>query len=153
MKKKFTVFCICLFIISSCAKQTTDNTDSLKQEIINADISMSDLAVREGFYRALSQYASDEFVKFGEGKFPIVGRKEFDDHYKENPGSKTLTWKSVKAEVAISGELGYTWGNWKMELKDTNYYGNYFTVWKKQNDGSWKMALDGGNSTPPQDNK
>ena len=25
---------------------------------------------------------------------------------------------------------------------------NYFTVWKKQGDGSWKVKLDGGNNTP-----
>jgi hypothetical protein len=28
-------------------------------------------------------------------------------------------------------------------------YGNYMSVWKKQDDGSWKFVLDGGNTTPP----
>ena len=59
-----------------------------------------------------------------------------------------MTWEPVKAEVARSGELGYSWGNWKFVKTDTTFYGNYFTVWKRQKGGKWKVALDGGNSTP-----
>lgn len=146
--KNHTYLLFCLIFLSSCTQKNDDQSEKLRQEIINADISMSDLAVKEGFFRALGQYASDEFVKLNEGTYPVIGKKEFDELYKDKPGSKTLTWKPVKAEVAQSGELGYTWGNWKLVLQDTTVYGNYFTVWKKQSDNSWKMALDGGNSTP-----
>jgi ketosteroid isomerase-like protein len=146
--KKNIIRVICLIFLTSCTKSNIENTEKLKQEILNADVSMSDLAVKEGFYRALNQYASDEFVKLSDGKFPVIGKKAFEEIYKDKSGSKTLSWVPVKADVAQSGELGYTWGNWKMTLIDTTLYGNYFTVWKKQSDNSWKMALDGGNSTP-----
>ncbi len=151
--KYFMLLLFCLLYLSSCTQKNEDRTEQLKQEIVNADLAMSDLATKEGFFRALSQYASDEFVKLNEGSYPVIGKKEFDDMFKDKPGSKSLTWVPVKADVARSGDLGYTWGNWKMVLQDTIFYGNYFTVWKKQEDGKWKMSLDGGNSAPPPEQK
>jgi ketosteroid isomerase-like protein len=46
--------------------------------------------------------------------------------------------------------LGYTWGSYEFlsKDKDGNQHverGKYTTVWKKQTDGSWKVALDMGN--------
>lgn len=124
-----------------------DDKEKYKQEIINTDLSMSELAASEGFNTALAKYASDEFIKFGEEYRPTIGKKEFEEKYKSNPGPKTLTWKPAGCDVSVSGDLGYTWGNWKFVLPDTVLYGNYFTAWKRQSDGSWKMALDGGNQT------
>lgn len=137
-----------LAILVSCSQKNTDNTEELKQEIIKSDLAMSELATKEGFFRALSQYAADDFVKLNEGTHPVIGKKEFEELFRDKPGPKSLTWVPVKADVAQSGDLGYTWGNWKFVAKDTTLYGNYFTVWNKQNDGKWKMTLDGGNSTP-----
>lgn len=125
-----------------------DDLEKMKQEIINADLSMSDLAEKEGFITALSKNAAEDFVKFNDGSYPILSKEEFDKKFEGKTGPKTLTWKPEKADVAASGDLGYTWGYWKFVMKDTTAYGNYFTVWKKQTDGSWKMQLDGGNSTP-----
>ena len=146
--KKLILSVLSLVVLVSCNQKTEVDTEQVKQELIKTEASMCELAVKEGFNRALSHYASDEFVKFTDGNFPITGKKSFDEQYNDKPGSKSLTWVPVKADVAKSGDLGYTWGNWKFVAKDTTLYGNYFTVWKKQNDGSWKMALDGGNSTP-----
>ena len=110
---------------------------------------MSDLTVKEGFIKAIIFYADDNIVKLNDGQFPVVGKMAFIEKYGDQDGPKTLTWEPLKAEVAGSGDLGYTWGNWKFTKPDTTYYGNYFTVWKKQKDGEWKVALDGGNTTPP----
>jgi ketosteroid isomerase-like protein len=109
---------------------------------------MSNLAEKEGFFKAILSYADDNIVKLNDGQFPDIGKKAIEEKYGDNTGPKTLTWEPVNAEVANSGELGYTWGNWKFTTPDTTYYGNYFTAWKKQKDGNWKVALDGGNSTP-----
>jgi ketosteroid isomerase-like protein len=61
-----------------------------------------------------------------------------------------LTWVPVKAEISLSGDLGYTFGNWELFVKssDTTLYGNYVSIWKKQADGSWKYVLDAGCNTP-----
>jgi ketosteroid isomerase-like protein len=65
-----------------------------------------------------------------------------------------ITWKADKAEVARSGELGYTSGTYDMTFSDPagktiSDKGKYVTVWKKQADGSWKVLLDIFNTDMP----
>ena len=69
------------------------------------------------------------------------------------PESTTLTWTPVKAEMAASGDLGYTYGNFVFAGKDKDgklvkHYGKYTSIWKKQKDGHWKVVVDMGNSSP-----
>ena len=79
---------------------------------------------------------------------PIVGRAAIAEVYAKIPGSP-LTWEPTRAEIAASGDLGYTFGNYKIRTGDeVRSHGVYVTVWKKQPDGSWKYVLDGGNGTP-----
>ncbi|MDQ3908756.1 MAG: DUF4440 domain-containing protein [Acidobacteriota bacterium] len=62
-----------------------------------------------------------------------------------------ISWHPAKAEVARSGELGYTSGAYQMTFNDpsgkqVNDRGKYVTIWKKQADGSWKVMYDIFNS-------
>jgi ketosteroid isomerase-like protein len=57
----------------------------------------------------------------------------------------SLNWKASIAEVG--GDLGYTIGNYHMEFEDpegnpVEIEGKFTTVWRKQTDGSWKIAVD-----------
>jgi ketosteroid isomerase-like protein len=73
-----------------------------------------------------------------------VMRPAFDDP------DFTLRWQPQEARILIPGQLGYTKGRFQQHVRDeqgnesvTN--GTYVTVWKKQPDGSWKIAFDTGN--------
>jgi len=142
MKILFAIFCL---VFVSCNE---NNIEKNKRELINADIAMSDLAMKEGFNHSIFLNADTNIVKFQENRLPLIGKNKLAVILEKNGDIKTLSWKPVGADVAASGDLGYTWGNWKYQAPDTTYYGNYFTAWKKQKDGSWKVALDGGNSSP-----
>lgn len=137
-------------VISSCGSSSdfADNKADVNA-IKKADTDFCRYAVKEGFFNAFLKYADKGIIKFSDGRFPVTGIKALSESFKGKPGPKNLIWSPEYGEVAVSGELGYTWGNWIMKTEDTTYYGNYFTVWKKQKDGSWKVKLDGGNSTPP----
>jgi len=60
----------------------------------------------------------------------------------------SLTFTSDRADVAKSGELGYSQGAYTLVLTDPKTKkpftdkGKYVTVWKKQADGSWKAIAD-----------
>ncbi len=144
MRKAFII--IAAFFIS--CQQHINNTAQYKQQMIKADSAMNEMAAKEGFNNAILFYADTNIVKFEGEQLPLIGKAAFAKSFNKNTDLKTISWKPVNAEVAQSGDLGYTWGNWKLVAGDTTYYGNYFTAWKKQKDGSWKVALDGGNSTP-----
>jgi ketosteroid isomerase-like protein len=63
-----------------------------------------------------------------------------------------LTWTPVFADMAASGDLGYTYGTYEFRSKDKDgkavtKHGKYASVWKKQKDGSWKVVMDMGNSS------
>lgn len=64
----------------------------------------------------------------------------------------SLRWQPLAADVSSAGDLGYTYGDYAETTNDkegqpVTLYGRYVTIWKKQADGSWKVAADIG--TPP----
>jgi ketosteroid isomerase-like protein len=65
-----------------------------------------------------------------------------------------ISWHVDRADVARSGDLGYTSGAYEMTFKDAtgkplSDKGKYVTVWKKQKDGTWKVLLDIFNTDLP----
>lgn len=128
--------------------ENPDLSAQSRQEILDVDIAMSDKASKEGFNKTLLEYADDNLVKPKEGEFPVIGKKALEEYWAGDEDTKAITWKPTKAEAAGSGELGYTLGTWTFVTPDTTMYGDYYTIWKKQKDGTWKWIVDGGNNTP-----
>lgn len=65
-----------------------------------------------------------------------------------------ISWQVGRADVAHSGDLGYTSGTYEMTFNDptgktVSDKGKYVTVWKKQKNGSWKVLLDIFNTDLP----
>lgn len=72
-----------------------------------------------------------------------------------SPGFK-LNWRATSAEVASSGDFGYTLGTFELTLNDADgnpqtRQGKYVTVWEKNAEGQWKVLADipNFNSPPP----
>jgi len=66
----------------------------------------------------------------------------------------SLTWSPAIAEVGSAADLGYTIGAYHMKLPDTDgniieIDGKYLSLWKRQPDGNWKIAVDMFNSDGP----
>jgi len=68
-----------------------------------------------------------------------------------NPLARTLYWEPVFADIASSGDMGCTMG--PSRYRDASkadtvvQYGFFFSVWKKQKDGAWKVAVDVGSGS------
>jgi ketosteroid isomerase-like protein len=65
-----------------------------------------------------------------------------------------LSWQVTGADVAKSGDLGYTIGTYEETTAgpkgiQTTDKGKYVVIWKKQADGTWKVVLDVPNSDLP----
>ncbi|HKQ72347.1 MAG TPA: nuclear transport factor 2 family protein, partial [Blastocatellia bacterium] len=65
----------------------------------------------------------------------------------------TLNWEPLRAEVSSAGDLGYTTGPTLTTDDKENHKpirsGYYFSIWRRQSDGGWKVELDIGIKTPP----
>ena len=108
-------------------------------------------AVAEHGQAAFVTYFAEDGVELDNGG-GIVTK---EDMRKEPawPDGTSLTWTPVKADMAASGDLGYTYGTFVFKSKNkegkiVSSYGKYMSVWKKQKDGSWKVVVDMGNSSP-----
>lgn len=68
-------------------------------------------------------------------------------------GGPLLTWQPDVAHVSAGLDLGYTIGKWQFVAGTDSVIssGNYLTVWSKDDDGSWKVAVDIGNDDPSND--
>ena len=137
-----------VIIFVSCTSQPKNLSEESTLEIIAADKAMSDMAIQEGFNKTLLQYADDGVVKFQDGESPVIGNLALEKYWSGKTDTKNISWEPFKAEASSSGDMGYSLGNWKMTTPDTTYYGNYYTIWKRQTDGTWKFVVDGGNNTP-----
>jgi len=60
----------------------------------------------------------------------------------EDHGQRDLAWWPAYAGIARSNDFGFTTG--PFAIGDRPVGGHYFTVWRKQPDGSWKWIFDGG---------
>ena len=121
----------------------------------------SDLLVQleANFAQEVAQHGHDAFLTyFAEDGVEVVDGGGFDnkDAMRKQPPwpeGTTLTWTPVKAEMAASGDLGYTYGNYVYTAKNKDgklvaNYGKYTSIWRKQKDGQWKVVVDMGNSSP-----
>jgi ketosteroid isomerase-like protein len=98
-------------------------------------------------------YFADDGAELVNGGGIVTGKENIRQALGPWGPDLSLTWTPVKAEMAASGDLGYTYGTYVFKDKDKDgklvtAYGKYATVWKKQKDGSWKVVMDMGNSAP-----
>lgn len=66
----------------------------------------------------------------------------------------SLTWEPQWADIADSGDLGWTRGTYTSESPGPDGEvardeGLYVSIWRLQPDGSWKVVMDLGNPTGP----
>jgi ketosteroid isomerase-like protein len=65
-----------------------------------------------------------------------------------------IHWQPHRAEVAHSGELGYTSGTYELSFRPPGGklffdQGKYLMVWRRQSNRSWKVLFDMSNSDLP----
>jgi hypothetical protein len=69
----------------------------------------------------------------------------------KRPG--VLNWRPRFAEIAASGDFGYTCGPWTFQPKTVNdsivANGYFFTIWQKKKGSDWKFIYDGGTDQGP----
>lgn len=128
---------------------TTCCNPSLKptiDDLFEADRNFSKMAMVKGFPTAFIEYAHPDAVLLRPKSMPITGKPAIKNLY-EKADSKGVdfTWEPLAGELAVSGELGYTYGIYTVKKDTALQQGTYVSIWKKDRDGNWKYILDTGN--------
>ncbi|RZJ05526.1 MAG: nuclear transport factor 2 family protein [Brevundimonas sp.] len=99
-----------------------------------------------GIAGSFNKWAAPDAVVIGP-----QGVQRVPDAYPDGPrpaDEPLLTWWPNFAGIARSGDLGFTTGGVEVGGRRA---GHYFTVWKKQADGSWRWVYDGGSGASAAD--
>ena len=68
-----------------------------------------------------------------------------------DPRAVRLEWGPVASGIAASGDFGFTSGPSTLSLRDGSrppQHGAFFSVWKRDAQGRWRVALDVGTPSP-----
>ena len=143
-----TLFIIPLLLATSLAAQEPDSTSSLFN-MREAERNFAKASVMIGRNAAFTENFAEESVIFTDkwltnGKQFWLGRK---------PAAVVLKWEPEFMDIAGSGDFGISTGPWESQEYRPNTEplstGYFLTVWKKDSNGTWKVILDAGSSTPP----
>jgi ketosteroid isomerase-like protein len=151
MLKHLLLFIIVAGISGTFIQCSTPDTGKGNEEILNTDKAFSDLSKAKGMKHAFLEYASEEVVILRKNSYPQVGKKAMAERFKSfSDTGFILTWEPRFADVAASGDLGYSYGIYTSTSKDSLgdplvERGTYVSVWKKDDNGKWKFVLDTGN--------
>jgi ketosteroid isomerase-like protein len=110
--------------------------------LVAAERAFATMSVGQGVRDAFLTYLAEDGVIFS----PLAtnARQAWESRA---PLTATLVWEPVFAEVSAAGDLGYTTGPWELRPNDPQRptgYGHYVSVWQKQADGAWRVAVDIG---------
>lgn len=137
-------------LFTSCVfnkKNAPADDESARESLMKTDRDFSDMSLAKGMKNAFLEYIDSNGVLLRPDALPIAGADAVDYLIATNDTGYAMSWAPKHVEVAASGDLGYTYGTWKIvpKSKDTVLYGTYVSVWKKSDDGKWKFVLDSGN--------
>ena len=140
-------------LLSSCASETEtgDGYEMALTSLVESERAFSSASAELGVRDAFIAYMTDDAVIF---RPRAVNARAFLRQQPATPG--LLSWEPAFADVADAGDLGFTTGPWKYATDPEDDYiafGQYFSFWKKQSDGTWKVVIDHGTSQPKRDAK
>lgn len=145
-RQLITILAVLLISCQSASDQS--QMDAWEEEIRQAEADFSRMANQEGISKAFRAFAADEVAILRNGKL-VIGKEALEAQYsnlERNP-DVSLTWAPDFIDVSSSGDMAYTYGNYVFTRKDSlgnvsENTGVFHTVWKRQEDGSWKYVWD-----------
>lgn len=109
----------------------------------DAERAFARLAAETTLQAAFLKYFADESISFNPDPGPARDRlRRQPDAF---PKDMRITWEPRLGDVSASGDLGYLTGPAETTMPGQPVrHGNYFSVWKKQADGTYRVILDVG---------
>ena len=122
--------------------------EAIKKEIFDTEKAFEKMAHDEGIAEAFYFFAAKNAVIKRENDTLITGNDEIKNYYNQNtPVGAEVQWTPDFIDVSDCGTMAYTYGSytWKVTSesgKQVELKGVFHTVWKRQEDMSWKYVWD-----------
>lgn len=130
------------FLESFAAFVKPKNLKSELASLVQTEREFAALSVRNGTRAAFLANFSPRSIIFRTNA--VLGQTWFEN----NPSPKgELSWKPAFADISSTADFGYTTGPWEFRLSSDQAptaSGHYVTVWQRQPEGRWTIAVDIG---------
>ena len=136
-----------MFTMHMGCEPRQDSLEKWKNEIVETEKKFAAMAQREGIPEAFLAFAADDAVLMRNNVL-VIGKEAIKESMEASSRTNaSLSWKPDFVDVSSSGDLGYTYGKFVYSLTDSlgntqEMEGVFHTVWKRQEDGSWKFVWD-----------
>ena len=124
-----------------------ESPEAAGRAIVEGERRFYEMGQAQGTRAAFLEFLAENSIVFEPG--PTDGRKAWAARPE---GGLWLTWQPVFATMSRSADLGYTTGpaEFRKNKEDEKPFGHgqYISIWRKQKDGTWKVALDVGHGNP-----
>jgi ketosteroid isomerase-like protein len=141
MKNLLFTFLLLSFVVLVRAQEFTNEN---LQSMVNAERSFSKLAETKNTRDAFLANLNEQSLAFQQGQ-PSNAKAKWES---ATAGPEWLYWLPSYADISASGDFGFTYGPWSYRSNKTveapEATGHFITVWKKQSDNTWKIAIDVG---------
>jgi ketosteroid isomerase-like protein len=137
--------------LAACAAPASLTSESpALGSLIAAERAFAAISVADGMRAAFLANFSDDGLMFSPG--PVNARQALTARpAPADPHAVRLEWSPAAGAVAASGDLGFTTGPFVFsDLRGGRppQHGVYFSIWRREAGGTWKVAVDAGVATP-----
>ncbi|NIV14843.1 MAG: DUF4440 domain-containing protein [Aliifodinibius sp.] len=151
MSRIVSLIAVSIFVFCTCTSGI--DLERERETLLQTDFEFAKTSEEKGAVEAFYAYLDSAAIMFPINAHPVFGKEAIHKRMSNAP-NLSLTWEPKQVEVSKSADLGYTWGTYQYETRASDGasvvgYGKYVNVWKKQQDGSWKVVIDIGNQSPP----
>lgn len=131
-----------VLIFSSCATTGNPSHRPDTTSLVAAEVAFSD-SMKERDFQAFTSFIAPDAVFINGGK-PLRGKQAILTYWKRffDSSPAPFSWRPEIAEISSSDGLGYTEG--PVTASDTIELAKFYSVWKLQEDGSWRVIFDNG---------
>jgi uncharacterized protein (TIGR02246 family) len=144
-----------LSVVAGCAQKKTVDLELERDAIRAADAEWA-LAAESRNADAAASFLATDAVMIPPHEPALNGMGEIAAYMAELLSDPTfaISWETTDVQVAGSGDIAYSLAtnNVQIDLPDGSTLsdrGKGLTIWKKQADGTWKVAVDIFNSDAP----
>jgi len=146
--KAFFVVSLSALVAGGLAQTAPSGLSSSLASLVETERAFAKMSVDKGRRDAFLAFFGDDAIFFTPD--PVNARRQIQTWPQAAPFR--LDWEPHFGDIARAGDLGYTTGPFirTSAAGDGKVLGTgwYFTVWKRQPDHTWKVAIDAGILSP-----
>jgi ketosteroid isomerase-like protein len=146
MKPSPVIAAVALLLLSFAAYSQVREPSPALASLVESERAFARTSVERGVRESFLAFFAEDGINFQPG--PVKTRAAILS--RPAPAVRppvTLDWWPVFADASSAGDLGFTTGPYVFSddaKKRPPDYGCYFSVWRRQSDGAWRVVLDLG---------